>query len=235
MNEQQKLTLKMALLFLVVFVFFGVIIVKEKFDILFIPKVEKKFDTYLQDNYMSIYSSLKKNKINYKNDVFTLKVTSSQNKNLFFYLTYTNKKIKDTYQKDYIEGNSLLNHIEKSIEKDVLTKTNEEVEISIDTNLDEFAKTVKDKIINTNSSAYSTLKIYTLKKEILTKKFSSKEITESILSFTSLLKKNNITPKAYSFTIINEDDLTKTISLDNLTEDNLEYNYLSSLIQTKLN
>ena len=47
MNEQQKLTLKMALLFLVVFVFFGVIIVKEKFDILFIPKVEKKFDTYL--------------------------------------------------------------------------------------------------------------------------------------------------------------------------------------------
>ena len=123
----------------------------------------------------------------------------------------------------------------KSIEKDVLTKTNEEVEISIDTNLDEFAKTVKEKIINTNSSAYSTLKIYTLKKEILTKKFSSKEITESILSFTSLLKKNNITPKAYSFTIINEDDLTKTISLDNLTEDNLEYNYLSSLIQTKLN
>ena len=54
MNEQQKLTIKMALLFLIVFVFFGVIIVKEKFEVLFIPKVEKIFNTYLKDNYESL-------------------------------------------------------------------------------------------------------------------------------------------------------------------------------------
>ena len=63
MNEQQKLTFKMALFFLIIFVFFGVIIVKEKLNVIFLPKVEKIFDEYLQDNYTSIYSSIKKNKI----------------------------------------------------------------------------------------------------------------------------------------------------------------------------
>ena len=65
MNEQQTLTIKMALLFLIVFVFFGVIIVKEKFEVLFIPKVEKIFNTYLKDNYESLNYPINKNKITY--------------------------------------------------------------------------------------------------------------------------------------------------------------------------
>ncbi len=220
MREDKKLTLKMALLFLVVFVFFGVIIVKEKFEIIFIPKVEKIFDTYLKDNYMSIYSSIKKNKVTYKNDVFTVKISSSKNKNHYFYLTYSNKKVKDTYEKDYIEGNSLLNHISSSLEKEILNKTNEKVEVSIDKKLNNFTETIQDKLIN--ESNYSTLKIYSIKKEIIIPTLKEKDITKAILSFTNNLKENNITPKEINFYLTSEEDLTKTLVIYNIKEENEE-------------
>lgn len=232
MNEQQKLTLKMAILFLIVFVFFGVIIVKEKFEIIFTPKVEKIFDTYLENNYTSIYSTLKKNKINYKNDTFTLKITSSKNKNLFFYLKYSNKKIKDTYKKDYIEGSSLLKHITKSVENNIFIKTNEHVTVRINRKLNDFTKNAQEKILTEKN--YSSLKIYSIEKEFLLDNFSEEIITKNILTFTNSLKELNITPKSYDF-IITDSKLSKTISIKNLTETTLTNDYLPLIIKDILN
>lgn len=233
MNEQQKLTLKMATLFLIIFVFFGVIIVKEKFEIIFIPKVEKIFEEYLQENYTSIYSSIKKNKITYKNDTFTLKLTSKENKNHYFYLTYSKKKVKDTYKEDYLEGSSIINHIQKNIGKNILQKTNEEVTISIDKKLNDFTKQVQEKILQANS--YLNLKIYNIEKEIIVKKWTNTEITSNIINFTDSMKENNITPKSYTFIITDEEDLTKSISINNLKDTLLNSDTLKQIIEDCLN
>ena len=233
MNEQQKLTFKMATLFLIVFVFFGVIIVKEKLEIIFIPKVEKIFEKYLQENYTSIYSSIKKNKISYENDTFKIKLTSKENKNHYFYLTYSKKKIKDTYEKDYVEGSSIINHITKEIEKDIFEKTNEKVSVNIKEKLNDFPKQVQEKLLQANS--YSNLKIYTVEKEFITNKWKSNEITSTILKFTNSLKENNITPNSYSFIITDSEDLTKTISISNLKDELLIKDTLEKIVADCLN
>ena len=220
MNEQQKLTIKMALLFLIVFVFFGVIIVKEKFEVLFIPKVEKIFNTYLKDNYESLNYPINKNKITYKNNTFKIKITSPENKNLYFYLTYSDKKVKDTYKKDYVEGASLITHISKSIKKDISEKTNEDVKIIIDKKLTDFPENVQTILLTKNN--YSSLKIYNIKKELIAKKWDYRIVSNNILSFVTILQENNITPKSYSFTITDENDLTKTVYISNLTEETIK-------------
>ena len=45
-----------------------------------------------------------------------MKVMNKTNENLYFYITYYKKEITDTYQKDYIEGNSFIPYINKQIE-----------------------------------------------------------------------------------------------------------------------
>ncbi len=233
MNEQQKLTFKMALFFLIIFVFFGVIIVKEKLNVIFLPKVEKIFDEYLQDNYTSIYSSIKKNKISYKNDTFKIKLTSKENKNHYFYITYSKKKLKDTYKKDYLEGSSIISHITNEIEKDILKKTKEEAIVSIKEKLNDFPKQVQEKILQADT--YSDLNLYNVEKEYIVNKWSSTEITSLILKFTNSLKENNITPKSYSFIITDANDLTKTISISNLKDDLLTEATLEKIVSDCLN
>ena len=49
MNEQKKLTIQMAFFFLIVFVTFGAIVVKEKSTTLFMPKIEKHNQKYQQN------------------------------------------------------------------------------------------------------------------------------------------------------------------------------------------
>ena len=46
-----------------------------------------------------------------------MKVKNIKNKNHYFYIKYSNKKITDTYKEDYIQGKSLLNEIQKNLEK----------------------------------------------------------------------------------------------------------------------
>ncbi len=229
MNEQQKLTLKMAILFLIVFVFCGVILVKEKFDILFIPKVEKKFTSYLEENYTSIDAQFKKSKITYENDVFSLKLSSKENKNHYFYITYSRKKIKDTYQKDYVEGASILNYIKTKIKKDILEKTEEDTTIKINKKLNDFTKATQEKILT--ETDYLTSKIYIIEKEITTNKWNSSTITKYISSFITNLEDNDITPLSYTIIISNENDLSYSIQINNLTPEVIKDNSLQQIIK----
>ena len=68
MKKQLKLTLSMALLFLVTFVSFGTIIINEKKEDLFMPHIKNKLEDYLKENYKE-QSNLKTN-ISYKEDKF---------------------------------------------------------------------------------------------------------------------------------------------------------------------
>ena len=86
----------------IVFVTLGVIVVTEKAKEVLIPKVQEKMEEYIETNYPDIKEEVNLEKITVSNKVYTMKVSSKKNENWFFYLTYKNKKITDSYQKDII-------------------------------------------------------------------------------------------------------------------------------------
>ena len=113
MNKQKKLTLERGIFVFIVFVLLGVIVVTEKFGDVMTPKITKKINTYIEEKYKDL--NLKTNDVTFKNTTYTMKVESKENKNHYFYIKYFNRKITDTYKKDYVEGKNLLAYIEKKI------------------------------------------------------------------------------------------------------------------------
>ena len=82
-----------AIFTLFIIIAFGLIIVNEKGGKIFLPKATNKINTYIDENYNQIKEEIAIENIDYKNRTFTAKIISKQNKNLFFYITYKNKKI----------------------------------------------------------------------------------------------------------------------------------------------
>ena len=124
MNTKNKLIFGQASLLLILIITFGLIIINEKAGEIFTPKVKEKMDNYLEDNYENIINEINKNKVTYKNRKFKMKISSKKNKNLYFYLNYNKGQIKDTYNSDYLEGQSLYNNLKKSMERDILKNKN---------------------------------------------------------------------------------------------------------------
>ena len=230
MKEQHKLTIQMAFFFLIIFVIFGTIILKEKQDILFLPKIETKLNEYLTTNYSSL--NLKTSKIKSKNNKFTMKVMNSTNNNLYFYITYHNKKITDTYEKDYQEVNTLINYLNKEIEKIIKQKTNDSYKVKINNTYDNFSSKIKETLLK--EEKLESLKIYTLEKE-LTTSWDSQTITKTISTIMTTLETENITPKNYTFIINDKDDITKSVKITNLTTKSIENNNLSIIINDIIN
>lgn len=212
MNKQKKLSLERGIFVFIVFVLLGVIVVTEKFGSIMIPKVTKKINTYIENNYKDL--NLKTNEITYKNTTYTMKVESKENKNHYFYINYYNRKITDTYKKDYIEGKNLLKHIKKVLKKEINTKTNTNCDIEITSTLDKYTDIVKEKIIKEDNLL--ELKFYIIKKELVIDKWDEETITNKINNFLDNF--NNITPKSYTITITNKNDITESIEIKNIKE-----------------
>ena len=116
MNEGQKLTLQMSIFFLISFVLLGTLVIKEKQNILFLPKIETSITNYISEKYKNL--DINKSKVTEENNVFTMKVTNKNNKNHYFYISYSKKEISDTYKTDYLEGKTILTHLSNKLEKD---------------------------------------------------------------------------------------------------------------------
>lgn len=211
MNKQKKLSFERGVFAFIVFVLLGVIVVTEKFGSIMIPKVTKKMNTYIEEKYKNL--DLKTNKITYKNTTYTMKVESKENKNHYFYINYYNRKITDTYKKDYIEGKNLLNYIKKKLKKEINNKTNTNCDIEITSTLDKYTDTVKEKIIKEDNLL--ELKFFIIKKELVIDKWDEENITNKINNF--LDKFTGITPKSYTITITNKNDITESIEIKNIT------------------
>ncbi len=230
MNIQHKLTMQMALFFLIIFIIFGTIIIKEKKNIIFLPKIKNSLNEYLTTNYNSL--NIKTGQIKNKGNKFTMKVTDKTNNHLYFYITYYNKQITDTYKEDYEEGKTFLNYLNKKIETIVKDKTNQTVKININNTYNNFSPKVKELLIKEEN--LETLRIYTLEKEITTS-WEEKEITNSITTTMTTLEQENITPKNYTFVITDLHDITKSIKIYNITTKNIENNNLSIIINDIIN
>lgn len=213
MNKQKKLTLQRGIFVFIVFVALGVIVVTEKFGNIMIPKVTKKLNTYIEENYKDL--NLNTNEVTYKNTTYTMKVESKENKHHYFYINYYNKKITDTYKKDYIEGKNLLNYIKKKLKKDINTKTNINCDVEITSTLDKYTNIVREKIIKEDNLL--ELKFYIIKKELIIDKWDEETITNKINNFLSNF--TDITPKSYTITVTNKDDITESIEIKNITKE----------------
>ena len=227
MKEQKKLTLGMAIFTFIIFVSFGVIILNEKSAPYFAPKIEKKLIDYLKTEYKDEYNDFDIGTTIYSKTKYNLKVTAKKNKNLYFNIFYDNKKITDTYEKDYKQGKTLLNSITKKIEDELKNKYNQDFNIIMSKSLDEYSKQIQDNLILKND--LKSLKIYTLETTI-TSKWNTNDIGSKIIKLNNNLKEENLTPKSYNITIINSKDATKSVKISNLTTEIIENSTLLSSI-----
>lgn len=226
MNKQKRLSFERGIFVFIVFVLLGVIIVTEKFGNIMIPKATKKIDNYIEDKYKDL--NLKKNDVTFKNTTYTMKVESKENKHHYFYINYYNRKITDTYKKDYVEGKNLLNYIKKELKKEINDKTNTTCDIEIASTLDKYTEIVREKIIKEDNLL--ELKFYIIKKELIIDKWDEETITNKINNF--LEKFNDITPKSYTITITNKDDITESIEIKNITN-KVTKDIISDIIKDK--
>lgn len=233
MVKQKKLLFAHSIFVLTITILFAAIIINEKKGEIMIPKIEKEFQSYLQNNYKEISNSVTMNKVVYQNNQFQAKITSEENKNHFFFLYYANHEIKDSYQKDYVEGNQLLTHLKKSLEKDIKEKTNDSSTIKILASLDQYTDKVKEQIIEENNLLQ--LKFFSVEKEIIIQNWNAKEISDKISLFITNYKKNGIHPKYYEITVTNQKNIIEAIKISNITEDFINNPNKEQIINAILN
>lgn len=219
MKEQKKLTIKMAIFTFIIFVSFGIIILNEKSAPYYASRIHKKVLTYLNETYKEEIETFSIDDTKYKNTKYTTKVKSKKNKNLYFIVTYNSKKTTDTYKKDYLEGKTLINTLEKNLEKDLNNKYKKDFKITFYKTLNAHSDQVKEHIITKNT--FKDLKVYTLETTI-NSKWNTNAIGKSLIDLNTKLKEENITPKNYQITLTNTNNLTKSVKVNNITSEQIE-------------
>ena len=213
MKQDKKLILGMALLFLITFVSFGTIVVTEKLAPFFTDKIKTKFETYIEKNYKDDKNYLTIGKITYKNQQYKAKISNKKNKNWYFYITYQNKKIKDTYKEDYLEGKTLLTSIERKIEKKINKYTNQ----------------IKENLISNN---LKEIKTYDITLTITTPTLTTENINKELEKRIQELYQIDIYPNHYTIKINSKDE---KLTLTNLTEKTMKKEYRTQIINDIIN
>ena len=232
MNKEKKLVFARTVFVFIVFVFLGVIVVTEKAGGIFIPKIKEKMISYMEEKYSLSKDALDFQEPSYQSTKYTMKVTSKENKNYYFYIYYKNKKITDTYQTDYEEGKSLLKELEKKLEKKIQEKTNLACQVTIDSPLNHYTSSVQNRIIKEENLL--ELRFYTIKKELLIKNWEEETIAKEITQLLGTYQKNQITPKIFIITITNKKEITQSIEI-HLTDSFLENDNPQAIIHDIIN
>lgn len=212
-----KLKLQYSIFFAIVVFIFGVIVINEKLTPYFEKKANQKINDYIEEKYSDL-NNIKKDKTKKINTKYEKILRNKYNNNYYFKITYKNKKITDTYKKDYVEGYTFLKYISKKIEKDIKEKVKKDYEVIIDTKLNDFNQETQNKIIKEEDLLSS--KIYSLKIKINTKE-EINSIYDMIIYIDDKLKKENIIPKSYTFNI-NDSFIIKDIKVDKDLKDNIK-------------
>ena len=223
MRQDKKLMLGMAILFLITFIFFGTLVTTEKLAPYYTNKIKERFENYIKENYKDENNNLKIGKISYKNQQYKAKVSNRNNKDLYFTITYQNKEIKDTYKKDYLEGKTLLNKLEKNLEEKIKENTNQSVSISIPLPLNEYTNKIQENLINNN---LENTKIYDIEFTI-NSNIETTDIVNKMEEIVTELSSMNIYPNHYNITIKNK---KSKLTINSLTNNTIEKTTLTQII-----
>jgi len=233
MNSKNSLLIGRGIFTIILIVSLGLIVMNEKGGELFKNKISKKIDSYLETNYQKILLETNKEDLVYKNNEFKEKITSKENDNLYFYIKYKDKKITDTYQTDYEEGNSLLTHLNKTIEEEIKKQTNLVCKVNSVTTLNNYSEKVQEKILKEDDLIH--LKYYYIQLELTIKDWNETSIANEITNHIKIFQEKEITPKYYEIIITNKDDITTSINISNLTEEFIELDNKEEIIKDILN
>ena len=215
MKKQKKLLFARNIFFFFIIIIFTIIIMSEKKDTILIPKATKKIASYIEDKYNN--DDFKLGDVSYKNNKYTMKVSSKENNKRYFFIYYTKTGITDSYQNDYIEGKSFLSNLKKDLEKSIKSIVNTKVTVEIPTTLDQYTDAVRERILNEDNLL--ELKFYIIKEELLIKKWDPVEIEKQIEQCITKYTNSNITPKSFTIIINNDNEITESIEINNLTTD----------------
>ena len=201
MDKKTKLLTNMWIFSTIIIALFAIIIINEKKYILLENKIEEKLNTYIDSNYQEIKEELKLGKIKYlaASHIYQMKLTSKQNKNLFFTVSYQNKKISSTYQKDYVKGKSLLTFYKKKAEKEINEGKTLKTTFTFTKNLNSYTSDIKEELIN---GEIKSLPIYQLQTELKPSSFSIDSISSSIKNYHQYIISLGYHPKTYTFKIL---------------------------------
>ena len=233
MDKYKKLNIERGIFAFIIFVAFGIIVCTEKGGDLLIPKVKEKLSKYITTNYTSIVNDTIQDEITYKDKTFTMKIYDKTNKNHYFYITYDNGKITDTYQEDYIKGKSLLNKIQKDLEKEIYNKTKIEAKVNILSSLDKYTSRVQNLILKEEN--LESLKFYTLSINIDLRTWDEENASKVITDTLNTFIKHNINPKSYTITINNLKEITESIEINNIDNDFMNNEYKEQIFSDIIN
>ena len=231
--NKNKLIIQRSIFTLAIIIIFGLIIMNEKGGTLFSKKAKKNITEYVEEKYNSEINYLKIKSPTYNKKVFKSKIISKKNKNYYFYVIYHKGKITDTYKKDYLEGKSILNYLDKKLEKEITTKTKKKTTVHPISKLNNFTEQVQERIINEESLL--ELKYYYIEYELEIEKWDEKTITEKISNHLNIINKKKITPKYQNITIISKTDITKAIRINNITEELINNKMKNNIINDIIN
>lgn len=227
MKQEKKLLLARNIFVFIIVIALTIIVLSEKGYELILPKVQKEMKTYIKEKYPNI-ENIKIGNIVYKTNSYKIKVTSNKNKNLYFYINRKNKKISDTYQKDYVEGNSLFAYLKKKLENEIKKETETSVKTNILSTLDKYTSKVQERIIEEDNLLQ--LKFYTIEIELTINKWDASTILEQINNNISIYSNKNITPKSYTFIIMNNEDVTESIQIKNISKETITEEIIQDIL-----
>lgn len=237
MNEKDRLSLGMGIVFLIAFVGFGYIVIREKVNNSFLPKADKNIKNYINKKYSDEKDSLKIGTTHYEVECgcYKNKVTNKDNDNLYFTVVYKKKKVTDTYNKDYKTGTTLIKSIEnkitnelRKVNKDSDGKTDKTLKATISKKLSEFNPSIQEEIIKAKNP--KNLSIYNIEKELIIKSWTFSSVIKEIITFNSTLKEQGFTPNTYTFYVTNPNNPGESFKINNLNVSYINENTLNEIV-----
>ena len=230
--KMKKLKIQYTIFVMFICIAFGSIILTEKLRPIRNGDIDKKLQVYIEEKYKDLKEEIKTEDTYYANLKYNKKVINKNNNNYYFMIYYENKKITDTYKKDYVEGKTFLKHIEKEIKKQINEKVKGNYEVTINTKLNKFNDEIKEKIIKEDN--LKSLKIYNLEIKFKTP-LEEQNVTNQIIAKMEKKKKNGIYPKTYSIIITDKEDNTKSVKISGLTNEIIKSENFINIISDIIN
>lgn len=216
--SKNKLIIEMTIFTIFLFIAFGTIIINEKSKEFLLPKIDKKLNQYVQKEYKEIKNDflIGETKYNMKNSSFEMIIQNKKNKDLYFIISYKNKKIKSSYKKDYLEGRTLLSQLEKDLKKKIVSNQYPNIDIKFTKTLNQYNHSLHDTILSNDD--IHTLNIYDISVNVSSKNFHHNELVSTINNFYQYIEKKHYNPRYYHINITNSSNTEEKIEISNLSK-----------------
>ncbi|MCI8347156.1 MAG: hypothetical protein HFJ12_04335 [Bacilli bacterium] len=222
--SKNRLMLEMSIFAILLFIACSFLVINERKNEYLIPNIDQKLKEYIKEEYPKLTNeiSIHKTVYNKKKATFFMRVENKNNKNLYFIVSYKDKKITSSYKIDYLEGKTLLSSLEKELENQLNKKMDYNITIHFTKKLNEYNSPIYDRLIS--NDYIQELNIYNVKVELESDDFKVNSLIASIGDFYNSINHENYHPNYYQFRIIHSKNITQEIKIEFLDSRLITYN-----------